>query len=278
MTKPTRPLHVWMYARASQEYGQLISPERQEVDLLKRVERFVEKLDDDVQVKVVECVKEYGSASKIAYDRRPGFQQLLEAMQKGDVLIVEKLDRIDRDSMRQVCAVKLLAIDRKIRLIVLEDGGKELDFNDLSAHFYLHIRACLSAAETKRKSEDARAQHARMRANGIAVKGGDRYGVRYIKHPAPPGQRHGWSEEVLDPKQIKIMREIYERHEAGESMAQVGESFERRGVRNRHGESWVTQKGGTGSRRYNQLYRAYKAYKRLLEAGKLNETCLAVLG
>lgn len=285
MTKPTRPLHVWMYARASQQYRQEASPERQETDLLKRAEQFVESKYANArralvglpeqpheEVKVIECVKEYGSASKIAFDRRPGFRQLLGAMQKGDVLIVTKLNRIERNHLRQIRAVEQLCITMEIRLIVLDDlAGKELDLTQLQAQLWLHCMAIFAATEHEQRRGYALAQHKRRRDNGIAVKGGDRHGTKYIKHPPENGRSFGWSEEVLDPKQIKVMREIYERQEAGESMGRIGESFERRGVRNRKGRSWLCR---SRSGRYSQLYRAYKAYKRLLDDGKLSETCL----
>ncbi len=265
-----RPIHVWMYARASQEYRQEESPERQAVDLLKRAEEFVAELPEDVDVEVIEPAKEFGSASKLAYDKRPEFRKLLDAMRKGDVLLVTKLNRIDRNHMRQIRAVEQLCITMGIRLIVLDDmAGKELDLTQLQAQLWLHCMAIFAATEHNQRREYALAQHARRRANGIPCHVGNHIGYKWIKHPAEGGKSYGWSERVLDPKQLKVLREIYDRHEAGQSMRRIGDSLDRRNVLNRFGRSWLCSSSAC---RYTQLYRAYDAYKRLLDGGKLSET------
>ncbi|MBA6090656.1 recombinase family protein [Pseudomonas monteilii] len=56
---------------------------------------------------------------------RPGFQKLLERMEKGDVLIVTKLDRLGRNAMDVRQSVEMLAND-DIRVHCLALGGVDL--------------------------------------------------------------------------------------------------------------------------------------------------------
>lgn len=57
--------------------------------------------------------------------QRPGFVSLLDKLEKGDTVVVTKLDRLGRDSIDVQNTVKLF-MDKGVRLIVLQLGNLDL--------------------------------------------------------------------------------------------------------------------------------------------------------
>ena len=64
-------------------------------------------------------VSETVSATKVPYDQRPEFMQLLERLRPGDELVVENIYRLDRGTYRMPALLEILS-QRKITLTVID--------------------------------------------------------------------------------------------------------------------------------------------------------------
>lgn len=95
--------------------------------------------------------------------QRPGFQKLLERMERGDTLIVTKLDRIGRDSIDVQQTVTRFE-EAGMRLIVLQLGN--LDLTSSAGSLMVKVLAAVADFERELIIERTHAGQARARAEG----------------------------------------------------------------------------------------------------------------
>lgn len=253
--------HIYGYARASDARAQILSPERQQSQITDRAK----KLEAETGATMAHIRTDEESARHVRFDKRPELVKLMREMQNGDHLIVWRLDRFDR-SMSGIVAVLKWASDRDIHLIVLEHGDVKLDINTALGKFMVHILAVFASWESDRHSEIVKAAMKWCKENGLSC-GRAKFGKKKVKLPARPGQRKGRVMEVWDEGECRQIREIVVRHDAGETIYEIGQDFDRRGERTANNKPWAIHKGAKRTN-YSRFYRVYKLYKRLQAAGK----------
>ena len=102
-------------------------------------------------------------SGSVQASQRPGFQKLLERMERGDTLIVTKLDRIGRDSIDVQQTVAHFEREG-MRLIVLQLGN--LDLTSSSGSMIVKMLAAVADFERDLIIERTQAGQARARAAG----------------------------------------------------------------------------------------------------------------
>ena len=102
-------------------------------------------------------------SGSVPASQRPGFQKLLERMERGDTLIVTKLDRIGRDSIDVQQTVTRFS-QEGMRLIVLQLGN--LDLTSSSGAMIVKMLAAVADFERELIIERTQAGQARARAEG----------------------------------------------------------------------------------------------------------------
>ena len=102
-------------------------------------------------------------SGSVQASQRPGFQKLLERMERGDTLIVTKLDRIGRDSIDVQQTVAHFECEG-MRLIVLQLGN--LDLTSSSGSMIVKMLAAVADFERDLIIERTQAGQARARAAG----------------------------------------------------------------------------------------------------------------
>jgi putative DNA-invertase from lambdoid prophage Rac len=107
-------------------------------------------------------VEETISGSSAA-DQRKGFQKLLDRMERGDVLVVAKLDRLGRNVIDVVSTVNKLA-ELGIRVHCLQLGGQDL--TSAAGKMTMTVLAAVAEFERNLLIERTRSGLARARAEG----------------------------------------------------------------------------------------------------------------
>ncbi|WP_175849252.1 recombinase family protein [Burkholderia cepacia] len=105
-------------------------------------------------------------SGSVSADQRPGFAQLLVKMEEGDVLIVTKLDRLDRNAMDVRTTVEGLA-ERGIRVHCLALGG--VDLTSAAGRMTMQVLNAVAEFERNLLIERTQAGIARARAEGKSM-------------------------------------------------------------------------------------------------------------
>ena len=95
--------------------------------------------------------------------QRPGFVKLMDKLEKGDTLVVTKLDRLGRDSIDVQQTVQLFT-EKGIRLVVLQLGN--LDLTSSAGSMVVKLLAAVADFERELIIERTQAGQARARAEG----------------------------------------------------------------------------------------------------------------
>lgn len=111
-----KPCRIFGYARTSTDKQELSLLEQQEM-VRARAERITR--EESETARYAACFSEHESAVFVSWRNRPQFQSLLREIESGDILVVWRLDRIDRQPFRMLAALDQLT-ERKIRVIALE--------------------------------------------------------------------------------------------------------------------------------------------------------------
>ncbi|MFH1922623.1 MAG: recombinase family protein [Planctomycetota bacterium] len=246
------------YARTSSE-EQKSGLETQKVNITARGFRQME-LDDDAEWKGCYC--EHESATTVSWEDRPEFQAMFAELEKGDMLIVWRLNRIDRKPWRLHNALDKLDT-AGIRVLVMDlsfgktkDGG-EIDLSTALGRSIVTWLGCMYDMFIEGLSQDASAGVQRRIAQGYAMGVAAPPGMRIIrvrlpegdetrrkvvpKH-APPGEEPGkWMDKaVWDQKQCNIIREAFVRSRVfHEDMPAIAIDFCNRDLKTASGAPWV---------------------------------------
>jgi putative DNA-invertase from lambdoid prophage Rac len=102
-------------------------------------------------------------SGSVPVSQREGFQDLLKRIEKGDTLIVTKLDRIGRDSIDVQQTVGLF-LSKGVRLVVLQLGN--LDLTSSAGSLMVKMLAAVADFERDLIIERTQAGQARARAEG----------------------------------------------------------------------------------------------------------------
>ena len=104
-----------------------------------------------------------GVSGKTCASQRPEFSQLLEKIRDGETLVVQKLDRLGRDSVDVLQTVRLLA-QRGIEVIVLQLG--KVDLASVAGKLLLTMLVAVAEMERDLLVERTQAGLERAKAEG----------------------------------------------------------------------------------------------------------------
>ncbi len=102
-------------------------------------------------------------SGSVAATERPGFMKLVDRMEKGDVLVVTKLDRLGRNAMDVRATVELLA-GHGVRVHCLALGG--VDLTSAAGKMTMQVIAAVAEFEKDLLVERTKSGIARARATG----------------------------------------------------------------------------------------------------------------
>ena len=102
-------------------------------------------------------------SGSVAATERPGFMRLVDRMEKGDVLVVTKLDRLGRNAMDVRSTVELLA-GHGVRVHCLALGG--VDLTSAAGKMTMQVIAAVAEFEKDLLVERTKSGIARARATG----------------------------------------------------------------------------------------------------------------
>jgi len=156
--------------------------------------------------------------------RRPAYQRMLEERDNWDVLLVLKMDRIHRNSKNFMIMMESLEKWGKKFTTMYE----ELDTSTAMGRFVVDIIQRIAQLESEVIGERT--------YTGMAQKA-EQGGLMGFYPPF--GYRVKDNDMVIVPDEAEVVRELYQRYCAGESMAQLADVLNQRGLRTRRGEAWT---------------------------------------
>lgn len=160
-------------------------------------------------------------------DNRPGLQEALAAVEKGDALIVYSLSRLARSTKDTITIAE--ALDKRGADLV--SLSEKIDTTTAAGKMVFRMLAVLSEFERDQVSERTRFALAHKRANGEKT-GGD----------VPFGYRLGDGRLVPDAGEQKAIALIRELRGAGASLRTIARELEVRGCRTKTGRAhWHPQ-------------------------------------
>lgn len=162
-------------------------------------------------------------------ESREGFQSLLAECRAGniDLIITKSISRLARNT------VTLLQTVRELKLLGVDIFFEEQNIHTMSAdgELMMTILASYAQEESLSASENQK-WHIRKRfENGEIVNMRFLFGYHIVK-----------GEITVDPKQAKIVQEIFRRFIAGESMGSISADLNERGIRGALGGEWYQQR------------------------------------
>lgn len=171
---------------------------------------------------VVEVYRDEG-ASGAEWVNRPEIARAIRdaghSPRPWDVLLVRDQDRLGRDAARTVLAIEA----------ILEGGARVVEYStgheaksDPMARMMVSMRGAFGELERAMIAKRTRDAHEAMARQG-RVTGGRVYGYTNVR--TPEGVRH-----VIDPEQAAIIRQLFDRHGAGESVRVLAADLNRRGI------------------------------------------------
>jgi DNA invertase Pin-like site-specific DNA recombinase len=177
---------------------------------------------------IVQTFTDAGLSGGLAMEDRPALADALNALRRGDVLLVAKRDRLARDAFMSVL-IEREAAKKGARIVSAAGEGTESD--DPSAVFTRRILDAV--AELERGLTAARTRSA-LRAKRAR---GERAGTE------PYGFRVNGDGRTLypEPTEQQILGVITECHEAGYSHRHIAAELTRRGFTTRTGSQWRHQ-------------------------------------
>ena len=160
-------------------------------------------------------------------DNRPGLQEALNAVGKGDVLIVYSLSRLARSTKDTIAISELLA-KKEADLVSLSE---KIDTTTAAGKMVFRMLAVLSEFERDQVSERTRFALAHKRASGEKTGGDVPYGYRL--------ENGHLVKDAGEQKAITLIRML---HKAGNSLRQIAQKLEARGYRTKTGRThWHPQ-------------------------------------
>jgi DNA invertase Pin-like site-specific DNA recombinase len=199
---------------------------------------------------------EQKSAAKVRYYERPVFRDLLIKLQAGDILIVWRLDRLERSMFGMVEVLSELN-KRDVRLIVLQHGGAELDLNSMTGKILALFLAGMAEMENNQRRESTRNAMQWRKEHGYACTRAPA-GFENVPLPLKPGQNKPL--KLIVPIDTAILDEIVQRVDRGEKLYSIARDFYDREL-TYNGKPWVKRGPKHYSLELNNIRRAYYLWR-----------------
>jgi DNA invertase Pin-like site-specific DNA recombinase len=166
-----------------------------------------------------------GFSGSLGIEHRRGLADALNALQRGDVLLVAKRDRIARDAFLAVLVERAVA-KKGCRIISASGEGTETD--DPAAIFTRRILDAVSELERSLIAARTRAAMREAKARGQRV-GWIPYGMRLASDGRYLESDAGEQAVLAEVRRLRLH---------GATMAGIAETLNQRGIRTRHGRPW----------------------------------------
>jgi DNA invertase Pin-like site-specific DNA recombinase len=177
---------------------------------------------------LVDTFTDAGLSGGLPLEQRPALLAALDALGRGDVLIVAKRDRLGRDVLNVAMLERLT--ERKGARIV-SAAGEGTDTNDPTSRLMRQIVDCFAEYERAIIRSRTRAALAAKKARGERV-GGIPYGYQ-LADDGRTLERHAGEQRIL-----AVAAEL---RCAGLTYRAVADELNRQGFRSRAGGPWVRQ-------------------------------------
>ncbi len=159
-----------------------------------------------------------------ARNDRPGYLRLLAAVRRGDIIVVDDLSRLSRDSIEVAQAIRRLTFEG-VRVVGVSDGtdtGRkghkaEVGLRGIMSELYL--------ADLADKTHRG--------LTGKALAGQSAGGLPYGYRVTTTGQR------AIVPEQAEVVRRIYADYLSGLSPRNIAAALNREGVASPRGRTWA---------------------------------------
>lgn len=241
------------------------STDRQSETSIADQERVCRARASSLGLDVVALHSDQAISGATPVERRRGGAEMLTSAQRRtfDVLIVESLDRLSRDSVDQTTTVRLLE-HAGVRVIAA-DG--RYDSATGARKMMLGMQGIVSEAYVDAIRDKTHRGLAGQLKRGFHA-GGVPFGYRSIasSERKRDGSPVGYRLEIV-PEQAEVVREIFARYGAGESCQRIAADLNARGVRGPRGGTWsVSGIYGSPSQRagllQNELYIGRQVWNR----------------
>lgn len=179
-------------------------------------------------LELVDMHTDAGVSGGLPLEQRPALVAALDALRRGDVLIVAKRDRLGRDVLN-VAMFERLAERKGARIV--SAAGEGTDTNDPTSRLMRQIVDCFAEYERAIIRARTRAALAVKRGRGERV-GGIPFGYQLA------GDGRTLAPHALEQRALAVVREL---RAAGASVRAIAEALNRRGFRSRTGRPWVHQ-------------------------------------
>ena len=159
-------------------------------------------------------------------DERPGYREMMNAWLAGtiDVMLVDEFSRLSRDALEQAKLMKMLEQHPRMRLITV-DG---VDTRDQDWQLRLGIQGVLAQHESRRiRHRVVRGMRGQLERGYMLA--APPLGYK-LKREFDATDNHIGTTWLIDEEQAAIVREIYQRRAAGESMNQIAAWLNEQGV------------------------------------------------
>ncbi len=156
--------------------------------------------------------------------RRPAYQKMMEDIDKWDVLLVMKMDRIHRNSKNFMLMMEELRNKNKEFVSMTES----LDTSTAMGRFVMDIIQRIAQLESEQIGERV--------YDGMRQKA--KQGKGLLGSPAPYGYEYDGGMLRGVEKELRVAREIFEMYVDGMSMKDIADELNRRGIRTKKGGRW----------------------------------------
>ena len=156
--------------------------------------------------------------------RRPAYQKMMEKMDKWDILLVMKMDRIHRNSKNFMLMMEELRSKNKEFVSMTES----LDTSTAMGRFVMDIIQRIAQLESEQIGERV--------YDGMRQKA--KQGAGLLGSPPPYGYEYDGGKLRGVDEELKIARRIFDDYLKGESMASIARKLNKEGVKTKKKGKW----------------------------------------
>ncbi len=187
-------------------------------------------------------------------DKRPAYRRMMDEMDKWDVILVIKMDRIHRNSRNFMAMMDRL--NRNGKMFV--SSTESLDTTNALGRFVVDMIQRLSQLESEQIGERTH-MGMREKAESMEASGSEK---RTMGFTAPFGYRLDDGRLVADPDEMRVVRRIFAAYMEGESMDMIAFSLNSEGRLTRKGNAW--NKFNVRNILHNPVYAGFMRWEDLL--------------
>jgi DNA invertase Pin-like site-specific DNA recombinase len=194
------------------------------------------------------------------YTNRPAYQKMLEEMEKWDVLLVLKMDRIHRNSRNFMEMMELLNKNNKEFVSMTES----LDTSTAMGRFVMDIIQRIAQLESEQIGErvyTGMEQKARTPAEQL---GGGRH--PYLGFAHPYGYNYSKGRLTVNEEEAKYVRFIFQEYVGGKTLDHICRRLNEMGVPTKKGKKWA--KYTISKILKNPLYAGYLEWNGIIKKNK----------